>query len=84
MLRVTKRTRRRRLRAGELGARARAALVVAEPIGVVTRSDLVTFGAASIWVLSTLPSLLNRISPPWLQYVEAEGDTGAPLRVSAG
>lgn len=60
---MTKRTRRRLAAAG---GSARAALApAAEPVGELLRSDLVTFGAASLEVLSAWPDLLERIAPAW-------------------
>lgn len=64
---MTKRTRRRRLRVLAGGASA-CSLPPAEPVGELLRSDLVTFGAASLWVLTTpglSERLLNALEPSW-------------------
>ena len=53
---VTKRTRRRLRRILD---------VEGERCGVVVRCDLLTFGAANLWTLSTYPELVDRITPGW-------------------
>ncbi len=57
---MTKRTRRRLRLAG-----GSAPPPPAEPVGELVRCDLVTFGAASLHALSTVPELLDIIAPSW-------------------